>query len=390
MKRLALLALLALTSNAFAQPVAERDIKAAGAALQNATILDTQKYNPRAPLAACKAKPLPSSARKLPAKLADALKAAEAYSDAQKGVALVILQGGKTVHASYDAGANANTLTASASMMKSVLALTVGIALDKRLIGSIDDPAELYLPEWKGDPRGKITLRHFLTMSSGLKLFSLSDPAGEGVNLLLSTDINAVALRNPPQDAPGTVFRYNNVNSQLVGIIVDRQARKKGYRDYRDFLERELWCPLGNSAGELWLDRENGNPHYFAGMHASIEDWARLGELIRQKGKFGRKQIVSAKWIAEMSRPSALNPNYGLHVWLGAPADGKRRYSPESPIAVPHSAPYLANDVLFFDGFGGQRVYVIPSRGITIARTGFTNLAYDDAAIVNLVLGGLE
>jgi CubicO group peptidase (beta-lactamase class C family) len=390
LKRFALLALLALTSNAFAQPVAERDIKAAGTALQNATILDTQKYNPRAPLAACKAKPLPSTARKLPAKLADSLKAAEAYSDAQKGVALVILQGGKTVHASYDAGANGNTLTASASMMKSVLALTVGIALDKRLIGSVDDPVELYLPEWKNDPRGKITLRQFLTMSSGLKLFSLSDPAGEGVNLLLSTDINAVALRNPPQDAPGTVFRYNNVNSQLVGIIVDRQARKKGYRDYRDFLERELWCPLGNSAGELWLDRENGNPHYFAGMHASIEDWARLGELIRQKGKFGRKQIVSAKWIAEMSRPSALNPNYGLHVWLGAPADGKRRYSPESPIAVPHSAPYLANDVLFFDGFGGQRVYVIPSKGITIARTGFTNLAYDDAAIVNLVLGGLE
>ena len=87
-----------------------------------------------------------------------------------------------------------------------------------------------------------------------------------------------------------------------------------------------------------------------------------------------------------MARPSKANANYGLQVWLGSPWAAQRRYSAENPILITHSAPYLADDVLFFDGFGGQRVYVIPSRGITIARTGFTNLAYDDAVIVNAVL----
>jgi CubicO group peptidase (beta-lactamase class C family) len=390
MRRLAFLIALAFTTSAVAQPVAERDIKAASAALQFATVLDTQKYNPRAALTACTTKALPRPTYKMSAKIADALATAKTYSMEQKGIALIVMRGGKLIHESYAAGANAKTLTASASMMKSVLTLTVGIAVQKKLIGSIDDPVGLYLSEWKDDPRGKITLRQFLTMSSGLKLYSFADPSGDSLNLLLSTDINAVALRNPAQDAPGSIFRYNNANSQVVGMVMDRQARKKGYRDYRDFLQREFWCPLGNGAGELWLDREGGSPHYFAGMHASVEDWARIGELIRSKGKVGKKQVVPAKWIAEMARPSANNPNYGLHVWLGSPANGKRRYSPDNPMAVAHSAPYKANDVLFFDGFGGQRVYVVPSKGITIARTGFTNAAYDDAVIVNAVLKGLE
>ena len=94
--------------------------------------------------------------------------------------------------------------------------------------------------------------------------------------------------------------------------------------------------------------------------------------------------------IDEMARPSRANANYGLQVWLGSPWVAQRRYSAENPILVRHSAPYKADDVLFFDGFGGQRVYVVPSRGITIARTGFTNLAYDDAAIVNAVLAATE
>lgn len=68
----------------------------------------------------------------------------------------------------------------------------------------------------------------------------------------------------------------------------------------------------------------------------------------------------------------------------------KRRYNQKNPIAVTHSAPYLADDVVFFDGFGGQRVYIIPSAGITIVRTGQVNFEYDDAKIVNLVITALE
>jgi CubicO group peptidase (beta-lactamase class C family) len=373
MRQLAFVILLAFATGAVAQPIPERDIKVAGEALSKATVLDTQLYRPVVALSGCK------TATFLVAVNTPDLSAAKAYSDEAKGIGLIILKDGAIVHESYTSGANAESLTASASMMKSVLGLTFGIAVDKRIIRSIDDPVGLYLAEWKDDPRGRVTLRQLLTMSSGI---GQSDFA----KLLLSTDINAVALSTPKKNEADTVFAYNNASSQIAGAALDRQLRKKGYAGFTDFLQRTLWCPLGNGHAELWMDRDGGSPRYYGGMHASLRDWARIGELIRNKGRVGKKKVISAKWIAEMGKPSKVNPNYGLQIWRGSPWVAKRRYSAESPISVPHSAPYKADDVLFFDGFGGQRVYIIPSKAITIVRTGFTNLAYDDAVIVNAVL----
>ena len=377
MKRAAWLALILLATSANARTVPERDIKAAAEALNKATVLDTQLYRPVAPLKGCPGSSLPVAAT------APDLSAAKAYSDAANGVGLIVLRNGAVLHESYGAGANPASLTASASMMKSVLALAFGIAVDRRIIRSIDDPVRRYLPEWKDEPRGAITLRQLLTMSSGLGPSDFS-------RLLLSADVNAVALATPARDAPDSVFAYNNASSQIAGAALDRQLRRNGYRGFGDFLQRRLWCPLGNGDAELWIDREGGTPRYYAGLHASLRDWARIGELIRNKGRAGNRQLVSSGWIDEMARPSRANADYGLQVWLGSPWVAQRRYSAENPILVRHSAPYKADDVLFFDGFGGQRVYVVPSRGITIARTGFTNLAYDDAAIVNAVLAATE
>lgn len=312
-----------------------------------------------------------------------ALDRAQAYSTEAKGLALLVIQNGQVIHEGYAAGVTRTTLTASASMMKSVVGLVTGIAVNKRMITSIDDPVRLYINEWQDDPRGLITVRHLLTMSSGL---APSDFA----RLLMSSDVNAVALETPRAEAPGQTFAYNNANSQILGLIIDRQARKHGYRSFADLLQRALWCPLGNGPAQLWIDREGGSPRFYGGLHASIQDWARIGELIRNHGRANGQQIVPRKWIADMSAPSATNPAYGYQMWLGGAWAAQRRYSATNPITVPHRAPYKAKDVVFFDGFGGQRVYVIPSKHITIARTGFTNLQYDDSIIVNLVLDSLK
>ena len=91
-----------------------------------------------------------------------------------------------------------------------------------------------------------------------------------------------------------------------------------------------------------------------------------------------------------MTRPSPRNPNYGFQAWLGSPADGLRRYNRNTPVGIRHSAPYLADDVVFFDGGGGHRVYVVPSRRLVIVRTGAVNRPdWDDAMLPNLLLAGL-
>jgi CubicO group peptidase (beta-lactamase class C family) len=379
-----------LASGSIAAPITERDIAATAASFAGASVLDVARYTPSATLAGCAHAPKKHGPAPLSQKMQQALAAAQAYSDSQNGIALMVVKDGRIVHESYRKNANAQTQTESLSMMKSVTALATGIAIDKGIISSVDDPIGKYLTEWRGDKRGEITLRELLTMSSGLKLFPFADAGGPGQKLAFSADIKAVALAYPLSGKPGGAFQYNNVNSQLVGTIIDRQVRKHGYSGFPDFLQQTFWCPLRNGRATLWLDRNGGSPHYYAGLQANIHDWARIGELIRNNGKSGNRQIVSKSWITEMLAPSASNPAYGLHIWRGSPWQKIRKYDPSATFGVAHAEPYRAHDVYFFDGFGGQRVYIIRSQKLTIVRVGDVSMTYDDSVIVNQILGGLE
>ena len=368
-------------------PIPERNIAAATTKIEGASVLDVSRFEPTYTIGrSCRIQPLKAATHAPSPALAAALEQASAYSFEQKGVSLLVMKDGEVIHRSFAQGVDQATLTDSYSMHKSVLSLVFGKALEEGLIKSLDDPLSRYIEEWGNDPRGAITLRQVLTMSSGLKLAA---SRAESLRLLLSSDIDAVALRIPSAEPPGTSFAYSNANSQIAGIALERAIKRAGYSGYAEYLEKKIWCPIGNNAGALWLDRVGGSPHYYAGLFTNIENWVRIGELIRSQGKAGGKQVIPAQWFAQMGQASALNPSYGIHIWRGSPWLAKRRYNQKNPLAAIHSAPYLADDVLLFDGFGGQRVYIVPSAGLTIVRTGHVNFAYDDAKIVNLVLAAL-
>ncbi|NVE93492.1 serine hydrolase domain-containing protein [Altererythrobacter lutimaris] len=347
---------------------------------QGATILDVDRYRPTYNLTGCEAAPLPV-AEPTPA-LSQALAKAKAYSEEASGVGLIVMVDGAVVHESYANGADENSLTTSASKMKSVLALLYGIAIEQGHIGSIDDSAGAYLDEWTDDPRGAITLRQLMTMSAGL------GPT-DFMQLIFAPDIAPVALQAARISAPDTEFNYSNANSRILAIILDRQVRAAGFASLAQFLQAELWCPLGGSDALLWVDPA-GKARGYAGLHAILRDWARVGDLIRNNGTANGKQIVPAEWIAEMAKPSAVNSQYGLHVWLGGEWTPQRSYSAANPIKITHSEAFEAKDIIYFDGFGGQRVYVMPSEGVTIARSGLVNMQFDDAILPNTVARAVE
>ena len=187
---------------------------------------------------------------------------------------------------------------------------------------------------------------------------------------------------------PGT-FNYNNANMQIAGTALSRALKHAKRGDYASYLSQSLWCPLGNADASLWLEHPGGEPRYFAFLDATVRDWARVGELIRLNGQWHGKALLPAEWIAEMTKPSPANPNYGLGIWRGSPWVKARRYSKEVSMTATHSEAYLADDVVYLDGFGGQRVYVVPSAGLVIARSGETSKTWDDAVLVNLALRAL-
>jgi hypothetical protein len=90
-----------------------------------------------------------------------------------------------------------------------------------------------------------------------------------------------------------------------------------------------------------------------------------------------------------MTGPSARNPSYGMGVWRGSPHQPVRRYAASIAFTVAAAEPFARDDVVFIDGSGGQRVYVIPSERITIVRIGAPRADWDDSALPNLVLAAL-
>lgn len=312
------------------------------------------------------------------------LTAVKNYSDAHGGKGLLVWYDGQMVAHHFAENIRDNTHFSAFSMHKSVLALTVLAAIEDGIVGSLDDPIGSYLSPWKDDPRGEITLRQLLQQTSGLAHYTFSSGDPRAAALGLSSAISKTALQYPLADLPGTRFNYNNVNAQLAGMVLEQGLQRSG-RTYAEYLSERLWRPLGNNEANLWLEDEGGSPRYFAGLHAGLADWLRIGIMLTGSGK----QVLSQKSLSTFSTSSDLNAGYGINVWLGRNWQPERHYGPTTAFTVPHAEPYLASDVVFFDGFGGQRLYVVPSAGLVVARFGEVDMTYDDSIIVNTLLRGL-
>jgi CubicO group peptidase (beta-lactamase class C family) len=330
---------------------------------------------------------LPSTTSKRAGLRPEALQAAQKWADEHQSFALIVARNGRIVHETYAPGFNATSRYSTASMHKAVLALATGIAAAAGQI-SLTDRLDQRLPEFAGRPEGALTLRQLLEMAGGLNppADAPPGPASPGAALMFGPDIRAAAGRFVQVVPPGTQFAYSNASTQLAGQMLEAALGTR----YGPWLSRTLWAPLGAGDATLWLDREGGNPHYFCCLQASARDWLLVGELIRTGGKAGSRRLLPESWIETITAPSPLNPNFGMNIWRGSPHAPSRSYGLGVALKVPAKDPFAREDVLYIDGAGGQRVYVIPSEALTIIRIGKPDPQWDDSALVNLVLAGIE
>lgn len=344
-------------------------------------VIETEKNAPQEPVPGVERDDIPVAPADTIA--ADALAAAERYAAATRSVALLVFHRGALRYEKYWPGFDRNTITDPFSAHKTVMGLLVGAAVADGYIGSIDEPASKYLREWAADDRRTITIRQLLQMSSGLETPRFG--TWTGLSVTLGSQLERTVLGLPLVKQPGTDFQYSNASSQLVGIILERATGKR----YAQYLSERLWSRLGAPTAHVWLDREGGLARTFCCIYTTARGWLRVGRLILEQGRVGSEQVVPAEWIREMTTPAPTNPNYGLQVWLGSPPGQLRRYNDKTVKAF-HSEPFAAEDMIYIDGFGGQRVYIVPSRDLIIVRTGEALMDYDDARIPNAILRGLR
>lgn len=269
--------------------------------------------------------------------------------------ALLVVQGGAVRHEWYGAGSGPEQLRPSFSTVKSVVSTLLGLAIADGLVGSVDDPVTRYVPELlTEDPRfADITIRHLLTMSSGLRYVERPLPWSDDAQTYYGTDLRATALAAEIVGPPGRSFHYNNFNPLLEGLVLERATG----RPVSDYLSQRLWRPMGAEADASWsLDSErSGFEKMESGLNAVARDYARFGLLFAHGGRAGDRQVVPEEWVrqATSAREAGGTTDYAFHWWT--------RAGRGNPVPAGHA---LALGNL------GQYVYVAPDRDLVIVRLG--------------------
>lgn len=268
--------------------------------------------------------------------------------------ALLVFQDDELLYEQYDAVHTPSTFSNSFSAAKTVVAMLVGIAVGEGKIQSLDEPVGNYLIAFQSKDKKDITIRHLLQMASGLDWTeSGKNPLSENAESYYGTDLYGLVNRQKGISEPGKVFNYQSGNSQLLGFVVEKATGKS----VSSYAQEKLWKKIGASSNAFWsLDKENGDEKAFCCLYATAHDFAKLGRLLLQKGKWGDEQIIPEEFYAEMVQPANLmteenviNTRYGLHIWL---------YNDNG------------SEVIYCRGILGQYIIAIPSENRIIVRLG--------------------
>jgi CubicO group peptidase (beta-lactamase class C family) len=246
------------------------------------------------------------------------------------------------------------------SVSKSVTSLLVGIAIDRKLIAGVDEPVAKFFPELSAPKAGewnRITLRHLMTMSSGItwdENRAWTDPANDEPHLGNEADPIGYVLEKPVAAPPDTVWNYNGGGIDLLSNVVARVSGKA----FDDFAREALFEPLGITDW-AWEKYPNGKISAAAGLRLRPRDAAKVGQLVLNGGAWGGRQIVPADWIAQSVAPRFQAIGYfgglffyGYSWWLGRTlSDGKE-------------VTWIAAQ-----GLGGQRIFIIPTLDLVVMTT---------------------
>ena len=239
-------------------------------------------------------------------------------------------------------------------MAKSVVAMLIGIAIEEEKIKSLDDPVGDYLPEFKDGDKKEITLKHLLQMASGLDWEeSGKNPLSDNAESYFGFDLYKHTTSQKVEREPGKTFIYQSGNTQLLGFVIETATGKS----VSEYASEKIWNKIGMEQQGYWsLDRDAGNAKAFCCIYATARDYAKLGKLLMDTGKYESQQIVPQWYLEEALRPSKIsdkdgrvNRRYGLHFWI---------YNG------------MSDPAYFYRGLLGQYIVVIPDQDLLIVRLG--------------------
>ncbi|MFN4018517.1 MAG: serine hydrolase domain-containing protein [Reyranella sp.] len=242
---------------------------------------------------------------------------------------ILVIHRGRIVLERYGLGLQEHERWSTMSTVKSMTAMLVGAAVRDGALKSIDDPLTDYLPALRESAYEGVTLRHVMTMSSGVRWTevypdrnsdvnryskSLADKVPDGVLKLMAS--------LPRAHPPGSTFLYNSGDTFLLGAALTRAVG----RPLADYMAEKVWQPAGMECDAFYTLESDGGQE-IGGSRAGmvLRDFGRFAEFVRNDGVIDGTRVLPEGWVEAAATPAFRVPvpsvpditHYGYSWWLG-------------------------------------------------------------------------
>ena len=237
------------------------------------------------------------------------------------------------------------------SATKQVVGVLVGIALDRRIIRSLDDSIVSYLPEVGASfpDKAGITIRDLLTMRSGI---GYNNYGIDGDDSQIMQGIPDSYLRfilgKQLLFTPGEEFDYKDSDPQLLATILERATGRK----LDEWADDVLFSHIG-LRNYRWLGYRDGSTYGSFGIMTTPREMAKITQLVLNGGIWRGTRIVSKAWVEDMTAPlvDAGDKAFGYQWWS-----------------------YPEHGTYFMNGNGRQLAFVFPAQDLVVVITSETNV----------------
>ena len=264
---------------------------------------------------------------------------------------LLVARHGRLVAEYYFGGTDSTTLFDVRSVTKSVVCALTGVALRDGVLPGTVAPIAPYLSpaDTLDSADSAVTVRHLLTMTSG---YAWDETTGPDYNSWIVADNHVQYLLDRAHTAPpGVTFTYNSAAVHTLGVVLEDAAATP----LPQYATDHLFGALGVDT-VAWEPLDRGTVNGGSGIALRARDLLKFGQLFLQRGWSADASVVPESWVDSVTRPqfawrTVVGPlqrvTYGMLWWV----------SDASPTAF------------FAWGYGGQFVYVVPSRDLVVVAT---------------------
>ena len=268
----------------------------------------------------------------------------------EKGIySAIILKNDKITFRQYYNGKTENDLFNIQSEAKSIMAILIGISIDKGFIKSVDQPITDFFPQLLLDEdtlKKEITIHHILNQTSGLQDFEYPHLD----KWLTDANPSALLIGQPLVSNPGTIYQYNTAATHLLSVIISKASKMETAK----FAEEYLFKPLSITNYKWGKLNDGYNDGGGLSLWMKTDDLVKIGQLLMNKGEINHKLIVSKQWVNQLFENSnKLKAPWGLKNSLHG--------------FCWYSTTYKNQRVNYAMGYGGQFIFILSDMNTVVA-----------------------